>query len=173
MEGGSAKIVTYADLREVGERARARGLLVVLTTGVFDNLHSGHVNHIDNCVRLFTPREIFLVVGVCNDRILKALKGPERPFIPQDDRAKMLSDIDVVNAVVISEETDDFCLVYDRLVDQLRPKYWVTPNHPSFYIMRETVCKRYGAQIVACHRDPPPESPEISTTLLLSMNKAA
>jgi rfaE bifunctional protein nucleotidyltransferase chain/domain len=95
----------------VGE-ARARGQRVVLSTGVFDLLHPGHIR------RLTAARAQgdVLVVGVNSDRSARAAKGPARPVMPEPERAEIVAALGVVDAVVIFDD-----VAPDRLIERLRP----------------------------------------------------
>jgi rfaE bifunctional protein nucleotidyltransferase chain/domain len=74
---------------------------VVFTNGVFDLVHSGHVD-------LLTTARNFgdaLIVGVNSDASARRLnKGPDRPSRPESDRAYVLAAFEAVDAVVIFDE---------------------------------------------------------------------
>ena len=73
---------------------------VVFTNGVFDLPHPGHVRS------LRAARELgdVLVVGLNSDDSVARLKGPDRPIIPANERAKILSSFEMVDFVVIFPE---------------------------------------------------------------------
>jgi rfaE bifunctional protein nucleotidyltransferase chain/domain len=81
---------------------------VVFTNGVFDLLHSGHVD-------LLTTARGFgdaLIVGVNSDASVRRLnKGPERPLRSEADRAYVLAAFEAVDAVVIFDEDTPLALV--------------------------------------------------------------
>lgn len=81
---------------------------VVFTNGVFDLLHSGHVD-------LLTAARGFgdaLIVGVNSDASVRRLnKGPERPLRSQSDRAYVLAAFEAVDAVVIFDEDTPLAIV--------------------------------------------------------------
>jgi D-beta-D-heptose 7-phosphate kinase/D-beta-D-heptose 1-phosphate adenosyltransferase len=80
----------------------------VFTNGVFDLLHSGHVD-------LLTTARGFgdaLIVGVNSDASVRRLnKGPERPLRSEADRAYVLAAFEAVDAVVIFDEDTPLALV--------------------------------------------------------------
>jgi rfaE bifunctional protein nucleotidyltransferase chain/domain len=81
---------------------------VVFTNGVFDLLHSGHVDLL-NIARGFGDA---LVVGVNSDASVRRLnKGPERPVRTQADRAYVLAALEAVDAVVIFDEDTPLAIV--------------------------------------------------------------
>jgi D-beta-D-heptose 7-phosphate kinase/D-beta-D-heptose 1-phosphate adenosyltransferase len=91
---------------------RASGELVVFTNGCFDLLHVGHVTYLERA-RRYGHR---LVVGLNTDASVRALKGPERPLIREDDRARVLAALASVDAVVLFDEPTPL-----KLIEALRP----------------------------------------------------
>jgi D-glycero-beta-D-manno-heptose 1-phosphate adenylyltransferase len=79
---------------------RAAGLRLVVTNGVFDLLHAGHVQYLAEARALGDA----LLVGLNSDTCTRTLKGPERPLVPQEDRARVLLALRSVDAVVIFDE---------------------------------------------------------------------
>lgn len=87
---------------DLSRRVRHDGGTVVLTNGVFDLLHPGHVRYLQAARRLGAA----LVVGVHSDRWVRARKGPDRPVNPERERAEVLSALGCVDlAVVFDDET--------------------------------------------------------------------
>ena len=78
----------------------ARGGKVVFTNGVFDLLHPGHIRYLQDARTLGDA----LIVGVNSDRSVRAIKGPERPITPENERAEILSALECVDAVAIFDE---------------------------------------------------------------------
>jgi D-beta-D-heptose 7-phosphate kinase/D-beta-D-heptose 1-phosphate adenosyltransferase len=93
-------------LEQVG-RWRANGELVIFTNGCFDLLHVGHVTYLERA-RRYGHR---LVVGLNTDRSVRALKGPERPLIREDDRARVLAALASVDAVVLFDQDTPLDLI--------------------------------------------------------------
>lgn len=74
---------------------------VVFTNGVFDILHRGHVEYLEEAAALGDR----LIVGLNSDSSVQRLgKGPDRPLNDQDSRALVLTSLRCVDAVVIFEE---------------------------------------------------------------------
>lgn len=78
-------------------RQKRNGREVVFTNGCFDLLHPGHIRCLESA-RAFGD---FLVVGINSDKSVRALKGPARPVIPQEERAEILASLECVDAVLI------------------------------------------------------------------------
>ena len=106
------RIVDFEELSGLVAKARADGEAVVLTNGAFDLLHVGHVRYLQGA-REHGQR---VVVAVNSDSSVKALKGPQRPMIPEAERAEMLAALAVVDWVVIFSE-----LTVERVIDIVKP----------------------------------------------------
>lgn len=89
--------------------ARAR---IVFTNGVYDLLHRGHAEYLAEA-RALGDR---LVVGVNSDASVRRLKGPERPILPQGDRAGLVAALACVDLAVVFD--DDTPL---RLIEAVEP----------------------------------------------------
>jgi D-beta-D-heptose 7-phosphate kinase/D-beta-D-heptose 1-phosphate adenosyltransferase len=86
----------------VRERAawRAAGRTVVFTNGCFDLLHAGHVRLLEQA----RAQGDLLIVGLNSDDSVRRLKGPERPILPEDERAETLLSLEAVDRVVVYPE---------------------------------------------------------------------
>src|SRR5512137_2100573 len=92
------KIVDRANLANAAATL-ARPLVV--TNGVFDILHRGHVTYLEQARALGAA----LVVAVNSDRSVRQLgKGPDRPINPDADRAWVLAALQSVDLVTIFDE---------------------------------------------------------------------
>jgi D-beta-D-heptose 7-phosphate kinase/D-beta-D-heptose 1-phosphate adenosyltransferase len=98
MFGG--KLVARGDLANLGERLRAEGRKVVFTNGCFDVLHVGHVRYLQQARALGD----LLVVGVNTDAGVRRLKGPQRPIVPEEERAELLAALECVDYVILFDE---------------------------------------------------------------------
>ncbi|NOZ74135.1 MAG: D-glycero-beta-D-manno-heptose 1-phosphate adenylyltransferase [FCB group bacterium] len=83
------------------------GATVVFTNGCFDLLHRGHVDLLTKAGQLGD----YLVVGLNSDRSVRALKGPERPYQPEEDRAAILDALKGVSLVIIFDEDTPLSLI--------------------------------------------------------------
>ena len=86
---------------------QAAGKRVVFTNGVFDLLHPGHVRYLESA-RQFGDA---LFVGLNGDRSVCANKGPDRPIVPELERAEILSALTCVDAVVLFDEPTPHALI--------------------------------------------------------------
>ncbi|MEM7201252.1 MAG: adenylyltransferase/cytidyltransferase family protein [Planctomycetota bacterium] len=83
---------------------QSQGKVVVLTNGVFDLLHVGHVRYLEDA----RSRGDFLVVAINDDKSTEVVKGKGYPVVPVPERMEMLSAFWFVDYVsCFSEETAD------------------------------------------------------------------
>jgi len=73
---------------------------IVFTNGVFDILHTGHVELLNFAKKLGTK----LIVGINSDSSVRELKGDNRPINSQDDRKKVLESLACVDQVIVFDE---------------------------------------------------------------------
>jgi D-beta-D-heptose 7-phosphate kinase/D-beta-D-heptose 1-phosphate adenosyltransferase len=74
---------------------------IVFTNGVFDLLHGGHVALLEAA----RNEGEALIVGVNSDASVRRLgKGPDRPVVPQAERARVLAALEAVDCVVLFDE---------------------------------------------------------------------
>jgi D-beta-D-heptose 7-phosphate kinase/D-beta-D-heptose 1-phosphate adenosyltransferase len=104
-------VVSEDELVERLAEARGRGERIVMTNGVFDILHAGHVTYLEQARKLGDR----LVVAVNDDASVRRLnKGPERPLNTLENRMTVLSALQAVDWVVpFSEDTPErlYCRV--------------------------------------------------------------
>src|SRR3982074_2558491 len=94
------KIVSQDELILLTVREKRNGRRVVFTNGCFDLLHPGHVR----CLAEARSLGDLLVVAVNSDGSVRGNKGPERPLVPQNDRAEVLAALASVDYVTIFDE---------------------------------------------------------------------
>ena len=91
---------------------RAAGERIVFTNGVFDLLHRGHVEYLEEAAALGDR----LVIGINSDASVRRLKGAERPLTPQSERAELLEALACVDLVVVFDEDTP-----ERLIQEIAP----------------------------------------------------
>ncbi|MCF8043462.1 MAG: adenylyltransferase/cytidyltransferase family protein, partial [Desulfarculaceae bacterium] len=97
----SQKIMSQEQAVALARTAQAEGKKVVFTNGCFDLLHAGHVDLLNRARSLGD----LLVLGLNSDEGVRAQnKGPERPIVPQAQRAAVVAGLQAVDAVVFFEE---------------------------------------------------------------------
>ncbi|YCH30023.1 bifunctional D-glycero-beta-D-manno-heptose-7-phosphate kinase/D-glycero-beta-D-manno-heptose 1-phosphate adenylyltransferase HldE [Erwinia sp. PK3-005] len=108
-------IMNEAQLKDAVALARQRGEKVVMTNGVFDILHAGHVSYLSNARKLGDR----LIVAVNSDASTRRLKGDSRPVNPLENRMIVLGALESVDWVVSFEEDTPQRLIAGVLPDLL------------------------------------------------------
>jgi rfaE bifunctional protein nucleotidyltransferase chain/domain len=88
---------------------------VVFTNGVFDILHSGHVDYL-------TKSKAFgdiLIVGINSDYSVQRIKGKKRPIISEMERAFIVSSLKPVDYVTLFDEDTPQKIIEDVIPDIL------------------------------------------------------
>jgi len=101
------KLRSLANLLADLDRHRRLGKTIVFANGCFDLIHAGHVDFFE-----FAGRQgDVLVVGLNSDRSVRALKGRTRPICSQEERARVLSALEVIDYVAIFDEDTPLALI--------------------------------------------------------------
>ena len=80
---------------------------IVFTNGCFDLLHAGHVTYLEAAKK----RGDKLILGLNTDRSVSAIKGPTRPVVNENDRARVLAALESVDAVILFDEDTPLNLI--------------------------------------------------------------
>ena len=141
-----SKVVSREEAQRIVAAARDEGNSVVLTNGVFDLLHLGHVRYLQEARALGDV----LVVGLNDDESVRQIKGPARPLVPVHERAIVLSALECVDLVVpFSERTAE------AIVADLQPQVYVkggdynpaAPKGHKGYLPEAATVAAYGGRV--------------------------
>lgn len=83
----------------------------ILVNGVFDVLHTGHLNLLEYAKRLGG----ILHVAIDSDSRVKILKGANRPINTQDERKRMLEALRVVDVVHVFDTSEELIAIVKSL----------------------------------------------------------
>lgn len=137
------KILTTEQGVEVAKQIKTQGKKIVLVGGCFDILHIGHIAFLEKA----KEQGDVLIIFLESDENIKKTKGPARPVNTQDDRAKILASLSIVDYVIkLSEITDN--TNYDNLVIQLKPAIIATTAGDANRSHKERQAEKIGAKVV-------------------------
>ena len=97
---GGEKVLDSERLAKRVAEWRSAGETIVFTNGCFDLLHVGHVTLLEECRRFGSK----LVLGLNSDASVQRLKGPTRPVVGENERARVMAALAAVDAVVVFDE---------------------------------------------------------------------
>lgn len=134
---------------------------IVLTNGVFDLLHRGHVTYLARARALGAN----LVVAVNSDTSVRLLgKGTDRPINTEQDRAAVLAALESVTLVTIFDEP-----VPLPVLEIVRPEVYVKGGDYSIESIPEAqLARSWNARVLAI-----PFEHDRSTTALLERVRSA
>jgi len=154
------KVTTKDRLLSLIRQARENHKRIVFTNGCFDLMHVGHTRYLQAAKGLGD----LLIVGVNSDKSVKALdKAPDRPIVPEAQRAEVLASLGCVDYVVIFDEPDPL-----DLITSLQPDVLVKGGDWAFdRIVGRDVVERRGGTVKTI-----PLVPDMSTTSLIERIRA-
>jgi len=91
---------------------KSAGRKIVFTNGVFDIIHRGHIEYLNDAKSLGDV----LIVGLNSDESVRRIKGEKRPVVSEYNRAIVLDNLKAVDHVVIF--TDD---TPEEIIKLIRP----------------------------------------------------
>jgi D-beta-D-heptose 7-phosphate kinase/D-beta-D-heptose 1-phosphate adenosyltransferase len=154
------KLLSRHELAARAATWRTEGKRIVFSNGCFDLLHAGHLSLLSHAAKLGDV----LVLAINSDASVRRLKGPERPLVPQAERAALLAALAFVDAVTIFEEDTPLADL-----QAVKPHVLVKGGdyQPSEVVGRELV-EAAGGRIVIV-----PLTPDKSTSSLVARIRGA
>ncbi len=116
---------------------------IVLVGGCFDILHLGHIIFLEKAKNLGEK----LVVLLESDENIKKNKGKNRPINNQDNRAKVLKSLRMVDKVIKLPEmkTDD---EYFALIKKIKPTIIAISDGDKRIFQKKEQAKKIGAKLI-------------------------
>lgn len=108
------KNISLLKLKKVILDLKKRKKKVALCHGVFDQIHVGHVHHLNEARKLAD----YVVVTITADKFVK--KGPGKPYFSENNRVKMLEALKQVDYVSVNHSTDAI-----DLIKFLKPSFYI------------------------------------------------
>ncbi len=138
---GTEKILSLEQAIRVVEELKRQGKRVVFTNGCFDLIHPGHTRYLAEARKLGDA----LLVAVNSDRGVRALKGPDRPILPEGERAEILAALAAVSYVTIFDD-----LTPQKIIARLQPQVLVKGSDwgPDEIVGREEV-EAAGGRVIS------------------------
>lgn len=124
---------------------QAEGLKVGFTNGCFDCLHCGHLSSLEQA-REFCDR---LVVAVNDDAYVRRHKGPSRPIQDERTRARVLSGLELVDAVALFSEDSA-----EAVLEAVRPDVYAKEGYDLETLPEARLVRAYGGVCQTLKRVP-------------------
>lgn len=139
------KILSYSVASKISKLLKEDNKVVGLCHGCFDLLHIGHISHFNTASACCD----YLFVSLTPDEFVN--KGPNRPVISQFDRMSMISQLDVVDFVLLNNSESALMLLNDLLPTKYFKgvEYNDKPEqiNPNFLLERDLLIKNGGEMV--------------------------
>jgi D-glycero-beta-D-manno-heptose 1-phosphate adenylyltransferase len=106
---------SLTEIKTIRSNFKAKRKKIVFTNGVFDLIHSGHVDYLSKAKKLGDV----LIVGLNSDESVKRIKGDKRPILKQEERAFILTNLKPVDYVVFFDDNTPEKLISEIIPDIL------------------------------------------------------
>lgn len=154
------RILNRLELLDRVAAARKNGQRIVLANGCFDVLHVGHVRYLEAAKALGD----LLIVGINSDEQAHRLKGADRPFVSQDQRAEIISAIEAADLVTIFSEP-----TVNELLLALKPDIHAKgTDYTEESVPERDVVRSYGGRVAIVGDPKDHSSSEIIEKLAVS-----
>lgn len=149
------KIKVLDELEVALDKHRRNKEKIVFTNGCFDILHIGHIEYL----KFSKQQGDVMVIGLNTDRSVREQKGEKRPFVSEDERARLVSALEDVDYVIMFDE-----LTPDNLIRRVKPDVLVKGEdwRVKGVVGREFV-ESYGGKVILA-----PLVNNVSTTDIVS-----
>ena len=137
------KLIVREEAPAVVERWRKEGKRIATVNGSFDLMHPGHLIILSEAKK----QADVLVVGLNLDESVKRYKGPERPIVPEAERAAMLcalSWVDYVVPIIEPEAGRAILLIIHPDIHINGAEYGAPETWYEWPTVREVGCETYS-----------------------------
>ncbi len=118
MDSEMGKIVSKETFKnEIRPKLKNDGRTIALCHGVFDLVHPGHIIHLEQAKEMADV----LVVSITAAKYVR--KGPGRPYFDDEMRMKVLSALECVDYVMLSEG-----YTVDDIIESVEPDIYKVKN---------------------------------------------
>jgi D-glycero-beta-D-manno-heptose 1-phosphate adenylyltransferase len=118
---------------------RRGGARIVLANGCFDLFHVGHIRYLAGAKALGDR----LIVGINSDEQVRKLKGGNRPYMPENERAEIVSALKFVDYVTIFSEP-----TVTELIRAVRPDFHAKgTDYTTDTVPEREIVKEYGGRV--------------------------
>lgn len=108
-------IVDSTEAKKIISKWRNDSKRIIFTNGCFDIIHRGHIEYLKQAKLLGDA----LIVGLNSDASVKRLKGKQRPYQSEQDRAAILDAMEMVELIIIFNEDTPLNLICELKPDVL------------------------------------------------------
>lgn len=153
------KIITREQAAQWSIDWREIGSIVGFTSGVFDLLHSSHVDLLEKA----RAECYHLIVGLNSDASVRGNKGPGRPIMDETSRARIIAALECVDAVFLFDEPNN-----NVNIEMIKPDLYIKGgDYGTKPMTSAALVQAYGGKVVVI-----PTIPEPTTSSIIARIKA-
>ena len=152
-----ARLYSRAELVAQLAEWRRAGKKVVFSNGCYDLLHPGHIRLLERARALGDV----LILALNTDASVSRLKVPNRPLMPEQERAEVACGLAAVDAVTLFDEDTP-----RELIAALLPDVLVKGADWSHFIAGREEVEAAGGQVMALALEPGYSTTGIVETIL-------
>jgi len=145
LDSDALRLVTRRELAPLAATLRAQRKRIATINGSFDVLHAGHLYILTEARK----QGDVLIVGLNSDASVRSYKGPNRPIIPERQRAEMLLALRMVDYVHIFDEADPIAFL-----EQVKPDVHVNGTEYGAHCIEGETVRRSGGALFLVDRMP-------------------
>lgn len=134
------KIIKFDYLSNLKKKLRIKKKKIVLCHGTFDLLHIGHLKHFNSAKKYADV----LIVSITSDKYV--LKGPGRPLFNETNRALYLSNLSIIDYVVINDSVTSI-----NLINKLKPDFYC--KGPDYKQNKSDITGNINKEIIAIKKN--------------------
>lgn len=138
----SKKIISFNKAQTLMTVLKKQSKKIGLCQGSFDLLHPGHIKHFESAKKLCD----ILFVSVTSDRFVAQRKGNGRPIFTDALRAYMISSLNSVDYVVISDYKGVDVIIHLKPSVYIKGPDFITKKTPGIVAERQAI-KKVGGEI--------------------------
>lgn len=133
------KLVNIEEASKIAKDLKEKGERIVFTNGCFDILHVGHIQLLEKAKSFGDV----LIVGLNSDNSVKRIKGEERPINPEEDRARILGALEIVDYIIIFNENSPL-----ETIKKIRPDILVKGGDWTLdKVIGRDIVESYGGKV--------------------------
>ncbi len=136
---GKYKLIDLRTAKYIAEELRSKNKKIVFTNGCFDLFHVGHLYSFEKA-REFGD---ILIVAVNTDKSVKRNKGDLRPIINENDRVKIISELECVDYVILMDDDNPVNIIKEIKPDvSIKGIDWKDKD-----VIEKPVIESYGGRL--------------------------
>ncbi len=145
------KILSGTKMAQTVQFYRAQHKKIVAISGGMDLLHAGHVFALTEAKK----QGDILIVLLNSDASIQLYKGPNRPIVPEAERAFLIASLECVDHVVLFDEINPL-----KILEKIKPDVYCNSSEWGKDCIERPLIEGYGGRIHLVKRDAGPSTTE-------------